>query len=443
MSSRIKVKIRIKDLLLILVLVSFLPKESFIILIFFIISFLIFLCKFYKTYSFNIIQLSIIILFVSFLYSLIIQIFTGNYLVFIHLIIYILIYFYFYYFLFALSKDNNPIKYIKLLKVFNIFVWIQVIIILCKAPFNHFERGDWAYGTTIHAHAAGFFIIVLCTYLLYKFYKKKTFLNFIKLSIALFAMYLCDVNQFMFSWLVALGISIFLLSNKKKKLIAFFISIFLLIFTVYWFWTLFSWSVENIDNIRKIKGYKSAVIFYKENPYLLPFGAGLGMFSSRAAVALADESVLAKPGGKRLSINSNSPYLKKYLSYLYTPEYYQHLLKIGTTGTFYTPFSEVLSIISEYGLVGTVVFIFIWVYIFRFILRLKYIDKAITFVSLTLFITYTIVLFYDNWLARPNVFFPVLLYILTCIAYINSIKYKTIFYKYKVKYFTINFKTLA
>tara|TARA_R110002012_G_scaffold199872_4_gene368817 strand:+ start:7172 stop:8482 length:1311 start_codon:yes stop_codon:yes gene_type:complete len=287
-----------------------------------------------------------------------------------------------------------------IVKSIRFFTFLQVPLILFQAYSNGFSKGDWCKGIFENAHIAGFFIYLFITYDAFgeftlKNNKKIAVKLFLRLFIFLIAGYFTDSNTFMGSFALS-AVVIFLIKNVKFKIFSVVLgSAFILYFSSGYY------QFVNRDplEIPKIKGYATISSVFKEDPFNIIFGTGVGQYSSRASVVLAPSYMVAKPQGNIFNITSYSGIFEKYLANLYAPSYYDALTKMGTTGTYYTPFSTGLSIITEYGLFG--IFILI-VAVYRHIQITK---KDYRKYAIFLWGAFFIMCLYDNWLEYPFITF--------------------------------------
>ena len=397
-------------LLSILILSSFSSKQIYIFGFFFVIPFIRFIISLYSLSSHpskinqkNILHLFLLFIISSFLYYIKDASIYG-------FLMYAVSGLYFFFFLFTYSNTRYLVIE-NLIKYFNYFVFCQVLLIFIKAFSYNFHKGDWARGTTSNAHIVGIMIgVVIIQFLfdyLYKEKKKSSLFIIIFLTLIL---WLTDANQFEISLLLSLLFVLFLKSNYslKSKIIT-TSSILMIIVILSYFQNNFKSYFENLEKIQKIRGYNTLFDLYEEEPLTIIFGTSIGTYSSRAAVALSSNNYLAKPQGNRLPIQYTSLYIKKYFANLYSQEYYNNLVKAGVTGTFYVPFSTILSIIAEYGIIGIILLIKIIFVIKKEMVYLKKIDLSLYYQIITLSITYLMLFLYDNWLEYPNIVFPYLL----------------------------------
>jgi len=397
-------------LLFILIFVSFIPKDKYVFGAFFAISTTRFAVSLYSLSSnkSNKLQKNIIHLLLFFLISLFIYCFKDASLY--GFLMYAVSGLYFYFILFSYSNTRySTLDYI--IKKFHLIVYFQALLIIIKAPAHDFTKGDWATGTTNNAHIIGFMLAVVIIQLVFDyFYIKKNKSSLLKIIYLSLTLWLADANQLLLAILFSLFFVLFIKSNYSfKSKIGTILITLVLIFSMGYYKDNYGSLIQNFDNIQKIKGYKTLFELYSDEPLSVIFGTSVGTYSSRAAVALSSNQYLAKPSGNRLPIQHTSPYIKKYFSNLYSPEYYEKLLKMGVTGTFYVPFSTVLSIIAEYGILGIILVINLILIMKKRISYLKKIDMSLYYQIFSLSITYLILFLYDNWLEYPNAVFPFLL----------------------------------
>lgn len=332
-----------------------------------------------------------------------------------NIIAYIILGFYVFFYVFT-APHTSPKVLNNLFRLFCYIVYFQAILVIITGFGHKFKPGDWYVGTTGGAHNSGILLYIVLIKKIYDyfFYKQKGINKLILLGILGFAAWLTDTNQF----LIALTLSFIYINYinirklfKVKYLIILsaLIGFFYVYLIVTNFIILFESKYQNLNNTPKLKGYYSLYEFYSEEPIYLIAGTGIGGYSSRAAVSLASAKYLAKPTGRKIPVENTSIFTKKYFSKYYSPTYWANLEKVGVTGTFYTPFATIISIIAEYGLIGIFFLVIIVLQLKKILERLKSYDLIFYKYIGTLMLAYFVTFFYDNWLEHPDALFPSLL----------------------------------
>ncbi len=332
-----------------------------------------------------------------------------------NLIAYIILGFHVYFFIFTYGNTN-----IKVLKeaysLFEFFVYIQAFLIYISGIRYGFIPGDIHAGSTGSAHEVGFFLYIVIIKKSYDFlYLQRTFLKLFVLIYLGLAALLTDTNQFLLALGLGFGITNYLslksLINLRTMLLG--LSVFGLFFYYLISTNLIHFLTNenyltNEDFSPKLGGYLSLTKLYGDYPLYFVTGTGVGTYSSRAAVSLVSNQILGKDE-KQTPFESNSYLLREYLAKYYTPAKFRGLSEAGVTGTFYTPVSEVLSLISEFGLIGLSLLLLVISELKSSFGILKHTNIVFYKILINLSIAYAVVCLYDNWLEHPEVIFPFLI----------------------------------
>lgn len=283
------------------------------------------------------------------------------------------------------------------------------------------SSGDVSFGMLYNAFVLAdkqllsmFFLFSLKNYFSKKFFLFGIFMLF-------FSFMFIGANTtalvFILSVLVYIIISSFNLKNLKdflkKIMVTFLLLIVFFISTYYLFNSQYKYinssidkAIENVDSIGKVKAFKTIVEIFEKEPAYLMFGLGSGYYSSRISYILSGE-YLWQGEHPLLGIQNN----KRFDTYL-RPLWNDDIrFNIYLNSTMYQPFSGVLTIISEYGLIVFSVFI---VLLFNTYKKIKMpIGKVFV-----IFISGMLIL--DNFIEYPRLLVPVLIYILYLRSLNNS-----------------------
>lgn len=336
-----------------------------------------------------------------------------------NIIAYIILGFHIFFYTFT-APNTHPKVLSNVFRLFCYIIYFQALLVIFTAFGHKFKPGDWYVGTTGNAHNAGFLIYIVLAKKVYDyfFYGYQSISALILLGLLGVAAWLTDANQF----LIAITLSFIYINYiniRKLFKVKYLIILFVLMGFFYIYLSMsnmivfFESRYQNLNNMPKLKGYYSLYDFYSEEPIYLIAGTGIGGYSSRAAVSLASAKYLAKPTGRKIPIENTSSFTKKYFSKHYSPAYRARLEKVGVTGTFYTPFATIISIISEYGLLGIFLLVIIVLQVKKILDNLKSHDFILYKLIGTLMLAYLITFFYDNWLEHPDALFPSLLILMS------------------------------
>jgi hypothetical protein len=312
-----------------------------------------------------------------------------------------------YFFLFIMTSFYTyPNIYRKVIRLFVVVTTIESVLGIIQARAYDFAPGDWTTGSLPHAHILGFYTAysILFAFL---FFSRKTTLFLVVFLLT--AHYLSNTLQFSASILVGILIYFLFYSNFFVLLRLMMVSVMVVLvlpFFIYLSQFFFQEgpTLASLQYVPKVQGYMTIPRVFGDYPHVLLLGTSPGTYSSRAAVSLASPRILSKDS-KENPIVENSPYLVKYLAPYYSPEFYATL---GNTGTFYTPFSSVLGIIIEYGLIGCLLFILL----FRNIIKLnKKILKVHNIGAVNIILTFALIMvfFYDTWFEHSMIMLPYLI----------------------------------
>lgn len=279
-----------------------------------------------------------------------------------------------------------------------LFVYAQVPIVLYQGWLFGLERGDHCKGTLPNAHIIGFFLYMV-TFIECIYRKKSVSLGFIIIvSALLFTAWLTDSNTFFIALLVSIGVAFIVAGNVRYRYVL--VGVFPMVLGVHFLISTYGHLLVVASEIPKVKGYLTLGELFDDGPENLIFGLGPGQYSSRASVILAPSEIVAKPRGNVLPITDYSSHFEHFLADLYSPQYYESIEKAGHTGTFYTPFSGVLSFISETGWVGIAL---LFTAISLLTIRSQSLDERFSFKNKVLFFFISILAIYDNWLEYPAI----------------------------------------
>ena len=263
--------------------------------------------------------------------------------------------------------------------------------------------GDWAYLLFTNAHISGILLLIALQYVVTTTLVKRRWGRIPLVLFYLGAAILTSTKQAMLSFPIALAVlALFLIKRHRFVVVA--VSLLLA----------YPAALEVRKNfggrsrVPKLEGYYRTLQAFQERPEKLLLGFGAGNYGSRAAVARSDPIDVAKPTAKGMPtslVGTPSP-LKRYLADLYTPDYYDHLRRVGVTGTYYTPFSTWNAIWGELGLLGLTCFAAILVAIFRRAVHLIAVRRLEPAVALTTAVSaggFCLMFGYENWLEYPQV----------------------------------------
>lgn len=156
--------------------------------------------------------------------------------------------------------------------------------------------------------------------------------------------------------------------------------------------------IENANIIGKLKAYGTIVEIYSDDPKYLLFGLGSGYYSSRVSFILSGEYLWG--GEHSLLGTQNNERFDKHLRPLWNDDI---RFNVFYNNTFHQPFSSILTIVSEYGVLVLCFFI---VVMFRTYKQIK-VDVG------KLFVVFAVgMLMLDNFLEYPRIFVPALIFIL-------------------------------
>ena len=156
--------------------------------------------------------------------------------------------------------------------------------------------------------------------------------------------------------------------------------------------------VANITSIGRIKAFGTITEIYSDNPKYLICGLGSGYYSSRVSFILSGE-YLWQGEHELLGIQNNKRF-DKYLRPLWNDN-----IRFNTNlnGTIFQPFSSIITIFSEYGLIVFLAFILIMVNLY---VRIK-MDLGKIYIIFLFGM-----LFLDNFIEYPRISTPAIVYIL-------------------------------
>lgn len=157
-------------------------------------------------------------------------------------------------------------------------------------------------------------------------------------------------------------------------------------------------AIENFTSIGRIRAFGTITEIYSDNPKYLICGLGSGYYSSRVSFILSGE-YLWQGEHELLGIQNNKRF-DKYLRPLWNDN-----IRFNTNlnGTIFQPFSSIITIFSEYGLIALLAFILIMVNLY---VRTK-MDLGKIFIIFSFGM-----LFLDNFIEYPRISTPALVYIL-------------------------------
>ncbi len=249
---------------------------------------------------------------------------------------------------------------------------LQILAVIMYFVFNYnwilYENAnDWIVGTFGLKQGNIFLYFLIFSFLiLYKevIDNKKLENKIYCILIAIMAV-LTNSISLIIMFFVSFLIINFIYSNKKEKKIVLIISIsfvaLFLLFTPKWIKN-YIVNLSNpkffTDNIPKVYVYKDTYIDipFSDIKFML-FGNGIGQYSSRAALTctgmyISGYNKIFKPS---ISYYTNKYILNRYIKYNI----------IYDRGTMYSPFSTIITIQGEYGLFGVLIFIMIFIYLFK------------------------------------------------------------------------------
>ena len=156
--------------------------------------------------------------------------------------------------------------------------------------------------------------------------------------------------------------------------------------------------IENISNIGKVKAYGTIAEIYSDNPEYLFCGLGSGYYSSRVSFILSGE-YLWQGEHALLGLQHN----RRFDHYL-RPLWNDNIrFNNNINGTIFQPFSGIVTIFSEYGLIVLLAFIAAMVNLY---MRIP-IDLGRIFIIFSFGM-----MFIDNFLEYPRILTPAIVYIL-------------------------------
>jgi hypothetical protein len=322
---------------------------------------------------------------------------------------------------FLLSKIKDGDKFIRTL---NLFVWIQLIFCIgeflfsfiqsgtmnFKSFFSNLSLGDNLAGTSIGfssqmAITMGFLSLIYLDLIL--LWNKRNCVFFLILSVTMMIIsgYMGGILMFCLSFLVFLCLIIFIGFIKARlKPIYIFVTFFLFLSGL----ALFFYQKDNIKYSTKILNMifssnppvkvKSLNItfcnFAKDHPLDMPFGVGIGNYSSRAAFITGGQYL--RPHPSFIAITP-SMYFEKYMFPLYNYDTFHHYYG-GVVGTsmINAPFLQIQTIFGEGGVLSLVLLAII--IITAFIKGVK--TNAVGYPIAIVF--FFLLMFTDNWLAFPT-----------------------------------------
>ncbi|MFC1669976.1 hypothetical protein ACFL20_06240, partial [Spirochaetota bacterium] len=283
-------------------------------------------------------------------------------------------------------------------------------IVFFQASFHGFIPGDWARGTSINAHYTGIIIGIFFVRKVYNYiFNKRNHKELLILFMIFLAFVLTGTKQFLLGLFVSFCFILFMqIKYRFVKILGSILIVPAFLFMINFADT----SIKaRIINSQKVKGYLTFITLVKDEPHILFLGTSIGTYSSRASLALSSENVVAKGESRGLPIEHTTYYLRKYFSKLYSPEYYLMIKEMHRLDTLNTPFSSIVAIVTELGLIGIILLIIIFKKIKRKLTKLILIDKSLYYQIITLFYAYLVLFFFENWLGIPYIIFPYLLHV--------------------------------
>lgn len=285
------------------------------------------------------------------------------------------------------------IKYIKEILIIELVANLSILVFNLKEVMK-FNDLDWSTGTfgmfqqNILMNVCVFIGIILAKE--YYYSKKKEYLKGVIIS-GVLAMSTGTVANSIILFSVVILIFIFSRYIKLKNKI----STLTIVIVVIGLFIVFnpSWVTKDIlalkdkdylnERIEKIESYKQVFVEIPESDIkFLVFGNGMGQFSSRAALTATGEYIEFY---NKISSPSISDYTYTYI--------YPKMLHFTGKGIVAAPYSSIISIQSELGIVGLVVFL---AFIFRLILKKDVFSK----IAILYFVG---ILFIDNYLEFSKV----------------------------------------
>ena len=157
-------------------------------------------------------------------------------------------------------------------------------------------------------------------------------------------------------------------------------------------------AIENVSSIGKVKAYETITDIYLDDPKYLFCGLGSGYYSSRVSFVLSGEYLWQ--GEHALFGLQNNKRFDKYLRPLWNDD---NRFDKYINGTIFQPFSSILTILSEYGLIVLFAFILMVVKIYM---------RINTDVGKTFIICMVGMLMIDNFIEYPRISTPAIVYII-------------------------------
>ena len=289
---------------------------------------------------------------------------------------------------------------------------IQFLFLLIQgALVGSYSPGDWALGTFMDAHKLGFVLMFFAIYLSFDFKESPSIQFALLIPVSLIFLYVCDAKAVLLSGILSAALLIILSATNfsiGRRLINRTAAIYSLIILIIFTFIIASFnSYEKVwEDFLDIYAYgtftSSKYQMYgkvwgqmlHDSPFNWAVGVGPGEMASKASNMLSGDVLWKREGGLASLLPSfSSSWTKTYMLGLFDHDVAAMIPHVSAVLAY--PFAGFISIKAELGLIGLILYSYVFYRVLTNSLTNKntVLDKTLIFMGVTLYIS----LLFDNY----------------------------------------------